>query len=98
MRKDRAPVRTPRRRSRLGRLAGVSAHARRDRSELAQLAASAPLVRNAMRKAPGAVRAIASTLALVLWLGAAVSSVPANAQTGYPLRPVKIITPLAAGS
>jgi tripartite-type tricarboxylate transporter receptor subunit TctC len=51
-----------------------------------------------MRKAPGAARATASALALVLWLGTTASSVPANAQTGYPLRPVKIITPLAAGS
>ncbi len=53
-----------------------------------------------MTKTSSAARAVAaaSVLCLVSWLGIMASSVPAAAQSGYPSRPVKIITPLAAGS
>lgn len=53
-----------------------------------------------MTEASRAARAIAAaiTLCLIGWLGTMALLAPATAQSGYPSRPVKIITPLAAGS
>jgi tripartite-type tricarboxylate transporter receptor subunit TctC len=52
------------------------------------------------KAAVSAARAVAtaSLFWLVTWLGMAASPGPAAAQADYPSRPVKIITPLAAGS